>query len=74
MFGDSTLPEARGRGWQQALIQARLALAAARGCELAGVAVVPGTASNRNYERAGFQLVYMRVNLMREWPGEEARP
>lgn len=74
MFGDATLPEARGRGLQQALIQARLAFAVAHGCDLAGVSVIPGSASNRNYERAGFQLVYMRVNVMREWPEPEVRP
>jgi GNAT superfamily N-acetyltransferase len=71
MFGDATLPDARGRGMQQALIQARLAFAAAHGCELAGAAVLPGSASHRNYERTGFQLVYMRVSVMREWPAAE---
>ncbi|SRR6266545_884942 len=73
MFGDATLPEARGRGLQQALIRERLALAAGHGCELAGAAVLPGSASHRNYERAGFQLIYMRVNVVREF-AREARP
>ena len=70
LFGDATLPEGRGRGLQQALIQARLALAEAEGCDLAGAAVLPGSTSNRNYERAGFQLVYMRVNVVREFGAE----
>ena len=73
MLGAATLPEARGRGLQRALIEARLAFAAARGCRLAGTAVLPGSASHRNYERAGFQLLYMRVNVVREW-GTEVRP
>jgi hypothetical protein len=29
--------------------------------------VLPGSGSHRNYERAGFQLIYMRVNLIREF-------
>jgi GNAT superfamily N-acetyltransferase len=66
MVGDATLPRARGRGLQQALIAARLALAAGCGCDLAAVAVVPGTSSHRNYVRSGFELVYMRVCVARE--------
>jgi len=31
------------------------------------VSVLPGSGSHRNYERAGFELIYMRVNLMREF-------
>lgn len=66
-FGDATLMSARGHGLQSAMINARLAHAADLGCDLAISAVVPGSGSHRNYLRAGFQLVYMRVNLIREW-------
>ncbi len=66
-FGDATLVSARHRGWQAALIQERLAAAQRLDCRLASAAVLPGSASHRNYERAGFQLVYMRVNVMREF-------
>lgn len=66
-FGDATLPPSRGRGAQAALIRHRLAHAAARGANLAMVCVLPGSISHRNYERAGFQLVYTRANLMRSW-------
>jgi GNAT superfamily N-acetyltransferase len=66
-YGDSTLLPARGQGIQRALIEHRLAHFARAGCDLAAVAVIPGSASHRNYDRCGFQLVYMRVNLMREW-------
>ena len=66
-IGDATLTSARNHGLQRALINARLAQATAAGCDLAAVAVVPGGTSHRNYERAGFELIYMRVNLSREW-------
>lgn len=66
-YGDSTLVEARGHGIQRALIQHRLAHFAPAGCDLAVAVVLPGSGSHRNYERCGFQLVYMRVNLIREW-------
>lgn len=62
-FGDATLPAARARGAQRALIAQRLARAASAGCDLAYACVLPGSQSHRNYERAGFQLVYMRVNV-----------
>lgn len=65
-YGDATLLGFRGRGFQRALIQARLEAASAAGCELAMVSVLPGSGSQRNYERAGFNLVYMRVNVMRD--------
>jgi ribosomal protein S18 acetylase RimI-like enzyme len=64
-YGDATLPADRRRGWQTALIAARLEVARKRGCTLAVVSVLPGSGSQRNYERAGFELVYMRVNLSR---------
>lgn len=68
LYGDATVPEARGQGIQSALIRARLAKAAALGAEFAAACVIPGSGSHRNYERAGFQLVYMRVNLKRVKP------
>lgn len=68
LFGDATLPEARGRGLQSALIRERLARAARAGCDLAMACVLPGSGSHRNYERAGFRLAYMRVNVKRARP------
>jgi len=65
--GDASLLEARAKGWQTALIRARLAAAHAQGCDLAMASVLPGSTSHRNYERAGFQFIYMRVNLVREF-------
>lgn len=68
LYGDATVPEGRGKGVQSALIRARLAAAARAGAEFAMASVLPGSGSHRNYERAGFQLVYMRVNLRRAKP------
>lgn len=68
LFGDATVPEGRNKGVQSALIRARMARAAAAGAEFAVACVLPGSGSHRNYERAGFQLVYMRVNLKRLKP------
>ena len=66
-YGDATLPVARRKGWHLKLIQTRLLAAQREGCDLAIASVLPGSASHRNYERAGFQLIYMRVNLIREF-------
>lgn len=69
LSGDAVLTAARGRGWQAALIRERLAAAQRLDCNLACAAVLPGSGSHRNYERAGFQLMYMRVNVAREFEG-----
>lgn len=66
-MGDAVIVRFRRSGWQARLIRERLAIAHRSGCDLAVVSVLPGSTSHRNYERAGFQLVYMRVNLSREF-------
>ena len=66
--GDATLPPLRGRGVQTALILARLAEAARAGCDLSAACTQPGSASQRNYERHGFRVVYARTLMVRE-PG-----
>ena len=63
LFADGTLPGARRQGLQSALIRARLHDAAARGCDLATASTLPGSLSQRNYERCGFQVVYTRAIL-----------
>ncbi|HEY7305636.1 MAG TPA: hypothetical protein VH601_16040 [Bryobacteraceae bacterium] len=70
LSGDATLVSARRQGWQARLIRERLAAAQRLGCQLASATVLPGSASHRNYERAGFQLIYMRVNILREFTGD----
>ncbi|MFO0829405.1 MAG: GNAT family N-acetyltransferase [Phycisphaerales bacterium] len=58
MQGASTLPDARRRGVQSALLRARLARARAEGCDAATISCEPGSASERNIVRAGFVPVY----------------
>jgi GNAT superfamily N-acetyltransferase len=65
LHGDSTLIAYRNRGIQRALIRHRLMLAESLGADLAMACVIPGSASHRNYERCGFRLFYMRVNVAR---------
>ena len=65
LSGDAVLPRFRGRGLQKALIRARLALARARGCELAGASTAPGTASQSAYEACGFRVAYPKVEMVR---------
>ena len=67
LYGDATLVAARGQGTQQALIRRRMSMAREAGCEWAMATVIPGSGSHRNYERCGFELFYMRVNVKREW-------
>ena len=62
LAGDATLPAARNRGAQGALLRTRLLLAR----ELAGATVAPGSGSHRNYERAGFRFAYAVVGVRRE--------
>jgi hypothetical protein len=33
----------------------------AEGCDLAGASVAPGSVSQRNYERLGFQVAYTKA-------------
>jgi len=64
-FADATLPGLRCRGVQGALIEARLAQALAGGIDLAMAVTEPGSAVQRNHERAGFRLAYSRAILAR---------
>lgn len=64
VFGcDGTLPSARGRGAQKALITSRLKAIQARSTVVAEVA--PGSNSERNYLRCGFQVAYSRTHYIR---------
>ncbi len=64
--GTSTVPDARGKGVQRDLLQARLALALERGVRLAVVTTQPGTTSQRNTLRAGFSVIYARTRYVHE--------
>lgn len=61
LAGASTVPEARGRGAQRALLQARLRYAASAGCTVAMMCAAPGGGSQRNAERSGFRIAYTRI-------------
>ncbi len=63
LFADSTVAAFRRQGLQRELISARLNEALARGCDLATASTAPGSASQRNYERMGFQVVYTKVTF-----------
>lgn len=65
LAGASTIPEARGRGAQSALLRARLAHAAASGCSVAMMGALPGSGSQRNAERNGFRIAYTRIKWHR---------
>jgi GNAT superfamily N-acetyltransferase len=64
LFADSTIPGYRRVGMHRELIAARLNEALALGCEMATAATLPGSGSQRNYERMGFEVVYTRVTLV----------
>ena len=66
LFGASTLPAFRNRGVQTALLRARLRRAAEAGCDLAVSLAQPGSASQRNIVRQGFQVLYTRVKFERD--------
>jgi len=63
LFADSTIAAHRRRGVHRELIAARLNEAMAEGCDLATASAMPGSGSQRNYERAGFEVVYTRVTM-----------
>jgi hypothetical protein len=61
LAGASTIPSARRQGAQLALLEARLRYGAAQGCDIAMMAALPGSASQRNAERHGFRIAYTRI-------------
>lgn len=66
LTGAATAPEHRRRGIQTALLAARIADATAAGCDIAVVTTQPGSKSQQNTQRAGFDLLYTRAILVRE--------
>jgi GNAT superfamily N-acetyltransferase len=63
LAGAATLPEFRRRGVQAALFRFRLREAVDAGCDLAVVTTAPGSKSQHNAQRQGFELLYSRVIL-----------
>lgn len=70
--GASTLAAFRRRGAHSALHFARLAHALSAGCDLARVVTQPGSTSQRNAERRGFQVLYTRAALVQKPPGNDS--
>ena len=64
--GAATAPAHRRRGIQTALLSARLADAAAAGCDIAVVTTQPGSKSQQNVQRRGFDLLYARAVLVKQ--------
>ena len=62
---DGTISSYREAGLQKKLINARLHLAHAAGCDIATADVQPGSLSHRNYEKCGFQIAYTKVTLIK---------
>lgn len=65
LAGASTVPTARRRGAQRALLQTRLGFAQAQGFDLAMIVTQPASASQRNAERQGFRAAYSRTKWER---------
>lgn len=61
LAGASTIPRARRRGAQLALLHTRLRDAVRAGCTVAMMCARPGSASQRNAERHGFRIAYTRT-------------
>lgn len=64
LCGAATLPMYRRRGVQTRLLHHRLRWAQQEGCELAIVTTLPGSKSQQNVQRTGFELLYARAMLV----------
>lgn len=73
LFSGSTRTLFRRRGHQAALIERRLADAWTTGAAVAVIQAEPGSASARNAERAGFELLYTKTKFTRSF-GCQALP
>jgi GNAT superfamily N-acetyltransferase len=68
LCGAATLPALRRRGVQTALLAERLAVASRAGCDVAVLTTQPGSKSQENAQRQGFELLYARAILVRKAP------
>jgi GNAT superfamily N-acetyltransferase len=66
LIGAATAPAHRRRGVHTALLSARLADAAAAGCDVAVIITQPGSKSQQNAQRQGFDLLYARAILVKQ--------
>jgi GNAT superfamily N-acetyltransferase len=72
--GAATAPAHRRHGIQSALLTARLADATTAGCDIAVITTQPGSRSQQNAQRQGFDLLYTRAILVKQScaPAQEA--
>jgi len=68
LTGAATAPAHRRQGVHTALLAARLADAAAAGCDVAVIITQPGSKSQQNAQRQGFDLLYTRAVLVKRGP------
>jgi hypothetical protein len=61
LAGASTIPEARRMGAQNALLAARLQFAIDQGCRFAMMCALPGSQSQTNAQKNGFNIAYTRT-------------
>ena len=61
LSGATTIPDARRQGVQNALLAARLRYAAEHECRLAMMCALPGSQSQKNAQRNGFDIAYTRI-------------
>jgi len=66
LTGAATAPAHRRRGVHTALLSARLADASAAGCDVAVIITQPGSKSQQNAQRQGFDLLYTRAVLVKQ--------
>jgi ribosomal protein S18 acetylase RimI-like enzyme len=66
LCGAATLPEHRRRGVQGSLLAERLRAAGEAGCDVAVVTTQPGSKSQENVQKKGFELLYTRAILVKD--------
>ena len=66
LCGAATLPEHRRHSVQSALLTTRLGIASRAGCDVAVVTTQPGSKSQENVQKHGFELLYTRAILVRQ--------
>ena len=59
--GAATVPEARNKGAQNALLAARLRYAREHDCRFAMMCALPGSQSQKNAQKNGFNIAYTRI-------------
>ena len=62
----STLPKFRGQGIQKALLKHRLDFAQKHGISVASVTTEPGSISDANIQKIGFQPAYTRIKMQKQ--------